>query len=478
MKSSLPTNNDVKKILLKRQRRKNIIPAHATATSILNAEILDCYKAIEKTTSHPLREAVDKQLRDLLDRKQQAEDNIVENFRQQLEDYILNPPKKLRLKIGIQNDRRIITWNKRRSTLLLFDELCALKLRQSFHVNYYGRDRLIRILLDGIVGTEDAKTSSRRSILRLDIKNFYESINRVKLVKKLSSHSGVPGYITNHIERISDSMKRLDTRFNECGLPNGISSSSVLSEIYLESLDRAVKNHPAVSIYLRYNDDILAIIEPGWESDVSNLVIKQLEELGLKVSDKNEKYTLIKHPDDSESGFEYLGYSFVFDSSKNHLSSIDISTKKTARLKRAVDNICDLIDEMPCVVNSPRMNHAMKCVEYLMRPHFSDPGTGATRIVSGLAYSAKFVRHSPQQQKNLKEFIEYAKQQIMGKVRTKLNINGSTKACTCCGLEVPEKYDLMSKMTIYASFENVMCSPAVPHVIEDERKRIFNVLWK
>lgn len=91
------------------------------------------------------------------------------------------------------------------------------------------------------------------TIIKLDIKQFYEQINKMKVIK-----------MTLDDPRLSYQSRILLLKFFQQsqiqglnGLPRGICISAVLSEIYMKEFDTLVKKETGVYFYARYVDDII-----------------------------------------------------------------------------------------------------------------------------------------------------------------------------------------------------------------------------
>lgn len=95
---------------------------------------------------------------------------------------------------------------------------------------------------------------------------------------------------------------------NTCGIPQGISIASALSEKFMETFDNTIKENVKKhqGIYLRYVDDILILspAEIGWKELIEKAIAD--EELGLQLTREKTKSGVL-----SETDFDYVGYSFT-----------------------------------------------------------------------------------------------------------------------------------------------------------------------
>jgi RNA-directed DNA polymerase len=147
------------------------------------------------------------------------------------------------------------------------------------------------------------------SCLRLDIAAFYDSVDHDRLSEKLESR--VPSSAARELimravrtptvpagyRRGSDAGKR-----NRLGVPQGLSISNILAEIYLREFDDAMETL-GIS-YHRYVDDILIFVPAGAETATQQSVEALLHDLGLQLNASKSA----PHP--AGGPFEYLGYRF------------------------------------------------------------------------------------------------------------------------------------------------------------------------
>ncbi|MCJ8511290.1 reverse transcriptase/maturase family protein [Acinetobacter lwoffii] len=141
------------------------------------------------------------------------------------------------------------------------------------------------------------------SYIKIDIKNFYPSINHNKLFLILKENIECE-YTLEMIK------KSLQPPKNEIigGIPQGLAISNILANIFLISIDKNLKNTKNIK-YFRYVDDILVLC------NYSNI-----EELKAKINTLFKELLLEIHPISKNSKskvgsialnkFDYLGYSF------------------------------------------------------------------------------------------------------------------------------------------------------------------------
>jgi len=145
------------------------------------------------------------------------------------------------------------------------------------------------------------------SFVRLDIKNFYPSVNHDVLLGKLST-VGMEQRETDLVKTAVQTMTGKPTpgQLNTIGVPQGLSISNILASIYFADFDK--KWSKKVN-YFRYVDDILMLVETKNAETVLENVINDLKEtLHLEAHEltkggagKTSIRTLVQ-------GIDYLGY--------------------------------------------------------------------------------------------------------------------------------------------------------------------------
>lgn len=184
---------------------------------------------------------------------------------------------------------------------------------------------LIQFLSQGSIYCNQSNltaTPKKFYVIKSDIKNFFPSINKHKLYKKLVKSSLLK-------DSSMDIIKKFIFNSDISGVPLGMPFSNALSEVYLEEFDDAIRREFSPIFYVRYVDDILMIKSYPKSMTIDkdsekNLLFSLLEQIDLSA---NESKTAIYEytPSVNTLNFEYLGYNFNISDEKLH---IDISKKK------------------------------------------------------------------------------------------------------------------------------------------------------
>lgn len=141
-------------------------------------------------------------------------------------------------------------------------------------------------------------------IIRLDVRHFYNSINRKALINRITNDCRLSPMTINLICKIDTELDRIACD----GLPQGLSISAALSELYMKYFDISVQHISGVYYYARYVDDIFIFCsnkesqETAWQT-----IPSMLKGIGLELN-RNKSY--LWEPNGAGKQLTYLGYTF------------------------------------------------------------------------------------------------------------------------------------------------------------------------
>lgn len=161
--------------------------------------------------------------------------------------------------------------------------------------------------------------------LRIDVKDYYPSINHKKLLPRIRKRIRKPELIELIMKSITTPTGN-NTTPPSIGIPQGLSISNILSSIYLNQIDQKYSDHLH---YFRYVDDILIICSKVNATDIYKEIKKDLRKLSLKcheLDDKNNGKTTVSS---LSNGIDYLGY---------RIKSHSISVRKSS-YQRMFENL-------------------------------------------------------------------------------------------------------------------------------------------
>ena len=161
------------------------------------------------------------------------------------------------------------------------------------------------------------KYGTQGYVLKCDVKKYFANINHYILKKQLQNCGDKK--IKHLIDIIIDSY-HFDTKK---GLPIGNQVSQILGVVYLDNLDRLIKEKLQIKYYVRYMDDLVLIHhDKDYLKYCLMQMIKKMNELDLCFNEKTQIFPL-------RQGIEFLGGNFyVLNTGK-----ILVRVKKQARVR-------------------------------------------------------------------------------------------------------------------------------------------------
>jgi hypothetical protein len=249
--------------------------------------------------------------------------------------------------------------------------------------------------------------SCPKSVLRLDIKSFYDAVNRQQLLRRIGDDSLLsPKSKSLLLQFLSGAFPGLGE-----GLPRGVNLSASLAEFALRDFDQSVKALPGVYFYARYVDDIIVftIHDP--------IAIKQsIESIlphGLELNEKKTTLFTIngcrcedgcvcgsscrcistcrcKETDGIPAEFDFLGYKFKFSSiagkeKRRAEIFISMADKKVAKTKtRIVRSLLDYARNRDFVLLRDRLR-------FLTANHSLTTSNVDQKVKSGVYYSYRLL---------------------------------------------------------------------------------------
>lgn len=191
-------------------------------------------------------------------------------------------------------------------------------IRRIYKVRQSDRNRIVRQLITLL------KDSGNYHVLRLDVKDCYETIKFEYIINKFEDELILAPECIKLLNGIHSDLCR---NHGMHGLPRGLSISPTLAELYLEPLDKKVASNPDVIYSARYVDDIIVLTPAGKQSGVQTYVEDLMNKMELSLNNNPGKY--YSNPSCSAE-FDYLGYSIKVESKNNKPNDVIL---KISRLK-------------------------------------------------------------------------------------------------------------------------------------------------
>ncbi len=148
------------------------------------------------------------------------------------------------------------------------------------------------------------------SFIRLDIINFYPSIQHDTLLKELSKkikRVQIINLLKDAITQCTVTKSSSNGSDKEkIGIPQGLPISNILANAYMTTIDKKFITISNIKYY-RYVDDILILCKKNKICKITELINKELGNVGLSIHPVgHEKFSA----GDILAGFSYLGYTF------------------------------------------------------------------------------------------------------------------------------------------------------------------------
>lgn len=296
-------------------------------------------------------------------------------------------------------------------------KLLDIFIRRIYKVRQSDRNRIVRQLIMLL------KDSGNHHVLRLDIKDCYETIKFEKLINKFENELILAPECIKLLNGIHIDLWR---NHSMDGLPRGLSISPTLAELYLESLDKKVASHPNVIYSARYVDDLIVITPSDKEIDVQTYIEYLMNEMGLSLNKNHDKY--YSNPSKSAE-FDYLGYAIKVEPKNNNPNNVtlEISESKLNKIKsRIAISFCDHKKQKNISLLKRR-------IEYLCMLKRVRKGKNGD-LLAGLAHNYQYVTDAFQCLKSLDGFLcqqlanpRFGLTQQEQSIIKKISIYGNTK---------------------------------------------------
>lgn len=161
------------------------------------------------------------------------------------------------------------------------------------------------------------------TFIKIDIKSYYKSINhqilKNEFMNKIDTIDIIDFiFLAINTETISipvrSKQNKKRNRIKENGIPEGLSISNSIANIYLKNIDEKYINEPDFK-YFRYVDDILILCKHDERINIYENIKQDLLSLKLETNEKEDSGSL-------SNGFDYLGYRISSDKITVRESSI------------------------------------------------------------------------------------------------------------------------------------------------------------
>lgn len=207
-----------------------------------------------------------------------------------------------------------------------FDYLCQNLILRKLHDNIKAIYKVQQADRNNIVRQMKILLSENVDmwVVRLDVRHFYESINRERLITKLVEDAR----LSYPSITLLQSLFKVPVVASGTGLPRGLGVSAALSELYMKYFDLSIRRVEGVYYYARFVDDIIVFCSSERSRDLVWEEAKSgLSDLGL---DLNVEKSYTWSPNSRGVELIYLGYAFK---KRGGVVDISIADKKIKVIK-------------------------------------------------------------------------------------------------------------------------------------------------
>jgi len=167
--------------------------------------------------------------------------------------------------------------------------------------------RLMHTKINGVI----ENLTNYSHCIKVDLVGFYPSISHEILFEQLSEKTSslalelVKKAITTPTVSREFNSNISEIKLSKSGVPEGLSISNLLANIYLCTVDTHFANNE-IAFYCRYVDDILILANKENIEKIKSDATKQLTALSLKIHEfgESDKSCIVS----CDKGFSYLGY--------------------------------------------------------------------------------------------------------------------------------------------------------------------------
>lgn len=272
-------------------------------------------------------------------------------------------------------------------------------IKHTYKVKPANRDKIVRQIIE-LLGSHEPK-----AILRLDISKFYESIPVERIANIILDDYRINYETKNVLHSLYEGKKASEYS----SLHRGLSLSSTMSEMFMESTDKRISTIEGIYYYARFVDDIIVFCTGKPEKvikEIRRTLPKELKLNSKKTSliniktDGNNKLS-IHSPNDA---FEYLGYKFTISVPKNKLSvDVGIAEEKKNKIKTRL-----ILSAKQFLKNGDKKLFFDR-VKFLTSNHRIKGSYGRNKLFSGIHFNYRAMEGKTGSSQSLRELDSFLK---------------------------------------------------------------------
>jgi hypothetical protein len=226
------------------------------------------------------------------------------------------------------------------------------------------------------------KDSGDYAVLRLDIEKCYESMDFEKTIHKLNDDMILAPNCMRLLHSILEYCKTVGIN----GLPRGLAISPTLAELYLEPIDKFIKQFEGVVYYTRYVDDLFILVDKNIEQKLLDELKIKLSEITLSLNNSVEKRYI---GSSKNANFDYLGYSFKVSPVNRNPNKVEVIISP-AKLNKIKQKVAKSLSEYKLTTDIRLLQQRLNYLTVIKVIKKSKNGV----LLGGIAYNYRYVSDS------------------------------------------------------------------------------------
>lgn len=369
------------------------------------SEVLAEIKELDKVSKSIIRKKVSERSKDdiyILEANKDERNNLLKKKKEvqraeleKISNAINKKNFKFHLKKNEKDGKDIFVIQENREAFFAIKQL-QNNIKRTFKVKQSDRHLILsqlKLLLN---------ESAPKYLIRVDIKDFFESIPQQKLLDKIFNNTLLSvlskKLIIQILEEYNEQMG-LSGDDVKRGVPRGVGISSYLAELYLKGIDSKVKSMNDVIYYARYVDDIIIIVSPSSpkkeKEDYFSEINKYFNEEDLEIHTDGDKCKLLDLTGASSrnNNFTYLGYSLNIHHSSELLNTVfDLSKNKKEKVEERVMKSIKHFNNISRYDLKKARRELLLCLRYLTTN--TKLSGSKSKVKTGIYYSNNFLDDS------------------------------------------------------------------------------------
>jgi len=185
---------------------------------------------------------------------------------------------------------------------------------------------------DAVEEIQKALYAGKTEVVDADLAQYFDTIPHRKLMRQVARRVSdgailklIKAWLRAPILEHDEVGGGRKLKTNPCGTPQGGVISPLLANVYLHPLDEQVNNDRQQPRMIRYADDLVILCRPGEGQGMKERLARWLQSRGLALNEKKTRVVKSR-----QSGFEFLGFCFRWQQSKQDKAYVHIEPSPAA----------------------------------------------------------------------------------------------------------------------------------------------------